>query len=168
MNDIGPWRRIFPPDRRRPGPLSTMVRWRVELLLAAGVSAIWYYAGSEVIVLIVAVCSALVAIVDRARRVAIAVVQSIVVPHRMRSALIEAGVTSQAGRIPWIMWAWPQGENVVASVWLRSGTTPSDVRSATAVISAACGAEGAEIEQRSPRQDWVKIIVCRPRWGLPG
>jgi hypothetical protein len=109
-----------------------------------------------------------VVVIGPVRRVVVVLIQTIVMPHRLRSALVQAGITDRDGRLPWITWARPKGDAVIASVWLRAGTTPDDLRSNTSVISTACGAEGVEVIQRSARQDLVKVVVYRPRWGLPG
>src|SRR4051794_40747754 len=98
MSDVGPLRRVFPPRRRRPGLLAVLLRWRVEILLVCGVVALWHYFGSEVAVVVVAVGAALAVVLPPPRRLLVALIQSIVVPHRLRSALVQAGVTDRDGR----------------------------------------------------------------------
>lgn len=165
MSDIGPWRRLLPPPRRRPSLAVVVVRWRVELLLATGVAAVWHYAGWEAIAVLVTVCCTSM-ILEPVRRLMVALAQTVVVPHRLRSALIQAGVADREGRPPRIIWARPTRDAVLASVWLRSGTTLADLSSAISVISTACGAQDAEVMQSSARQDWAVVVVHRPRWGL--
>ena len=167
MSDVSPVRRVFPPPGQ-PGLLEVLVRWRVEILLVCGVVALWHYAGGEVAAVLAMVGTALTMVLKPARRFLVAMIQSVVVPHRLRSALVQGGVTDRDGRLPWIMWARPKGDAVVASVWLRSGTTPADLRSAIPVVSAACGAQATEVVRRFVRQDWAAVVVHRPRWGLPG
>ena len=113
----------------------------------------------------VAVLAGLTLGVPLVRRVVVGVIQSVVVPHRLRSGLVQAGVTDRAGRLPWIMWARSRGDAVLVEVWLRSGTTPGDLRQAAPIIAAASGAATVDVVHRSPRHDRATVIVYRPRWG---
>jgi hypothetical protein len=168
MSAPGGSRRLFPPPRRRPGLLTILVRWRVELVIAAAMGTMCWFAGYWVLLTVVAV-AVLTAIVFPSARVGlVGLLQAIVIPHRVRSALIQAGVTDRAGRPPWILYARVHGETVFVRIWLRSGTTATDLDEATEVIGTSCGAAKVAVTRRSARQDRAIIVVYRPRWGWPG
>jgi hypothetical protein len=168
MSATDGFRRVFPPPRRKPGLLTILVRWRLEVLAAAFVAAVWWRLGAGVVLAVVAVVVVLVAAVPPVRAVAVRLARIVVIPHRVRSALIQAGVTDRAGRPPWLLGARVHGEAVVVWVWLRSGTTSADLRDSVGVIAAACGAVDVEISRDSARLDRATVIVHRPRWGVLG
>jgi hypothetical protein len=167
----GSFRRITPPPGRArwPGLLAVLMRWRAELLLGGAVGALWHFAGGFAVGLVALVVAVLAAVVPAVRHGLIGALQTIVVPHRVRAGLVQAGVGDRSGRPPWLPWARPTGaKGVVVGVWLRAGTTPGDLRGATSVIGAACGAAVVEVEQHGSRDDRAEFHVVRPRWGWPG
>jgi hypothetical protein len=158
-------RRLLPPPRRRPGLLAMCVRWRLEILivgvLVAGAQAV----GGTVTGFVVVALGLVVTLVPAVRRAALAFVQALVVPHRVRSGLVQAGVADRTGRLPWLVAVRTHGEAVVVTVWLRAGTTQADLHRAAPVVAGACGAAYVEVAADSPRQDRAVLIVVRPRWG---
>lgn len=168
MSPAEEFRRLFPAPRRKPGLLTILVRWRGEVALGAVVVVTWWYAGSRTLLTLIAVLAVVVVAVPPVRAGLRRLLLVIVVPHRVRSGLIQSGVTDRAGRPPWVIGARVHGETVFVSVWLRSGTTPEDLGSAAPVIASACGAAEVEVAQRGARRDRVSVIVYRPRWGCPG
>ena len=158
-------RRLLPPPRGRPGPIAILVRWRAELILAALIVAGWQAVGNAVAGIVLMALVILVVAVPPVRRTAIAFGQVLVVPHRVRSGLVQAGVADRAGRPPWLVSARTRGEAVLVTVWLRAGTTQNDLRRAAPVIAGACGALHVEVLATSPRQDRAVVMVARPRWG---
>ena len=158
-------RRLLPPPRGRPGLIAILVRWRAELILAALLLAGWKAVGSAVAGIVLMALVILVVAVPPVRRAAVAVGQVLVVPHRVRSGLVQAGVTDRSGRPPWLVAARARGEAVLVTVWLRAGTTQDDLRRAAPVIAGACGALHVEVLATSPRQDRALVVVARPRWG---
>lgn len=165
------FRRITPPPGRSrwPGLLSVLVRWRAELALLAATAGLWYSIGGIAVGIIALVVVGTAAAVPTVRHGLIGALQTLVVVHRVRAGLVQAGVGDRAGRPPWLPWARPTGaKGVVVSVWLRAGTTPGDLRAAAPVIAAACGAAAVEVEQHGDRDDRVVLHVVRPRWGWPG
>jgi hypothetical protein len=165
----GGCRRLLPPPRRRPGILAVLLRWRAELLLAGILAGLWQLVGT--IGVTIAACSiGLAAVLSPEVRTALRQVLSCVVTlHRVRAGLVQAGVADRSGRLPWLMWARPIGENaVLVSVWLNAGTTSDDLRGAATVLATACGAAGVTVGHRTMRADRALLLVARPRWGWPG
>jgi hypothetical protein len=165
------FRRITPPPGRSrwPGLLAVLVRWRMELLLALLVGGLWHLAGGIGVGIVALVVAVLAVAVPTVRHGLIGGLQTVVVPHRVRAGLVQAGVGDRSGRAPWLPWARPTGaKGVVVGVWLRAGTTPGDLRAATSVVAAACGAAAVEVEQHGGRDDRAELHVIRPRWGWPG
>jgi len=144
------------------------VRWRLELLLLCGLVAGWHFAGATALGIGVAALAGIVALVPAARRAAIGIVQALVVPHRVRSGLVQAGVADRAGRLPWLVWARARGDAVLVEVWLRAGTTSGDLRAAAPTVASATGAAAVRVLHRSPRHDRAVVVVHRPRWGWLG
>jgi hypothetical protein len=169
--DDGGLRRVLPPTLHRAGPVAVLVRWRVEVLLCCGVTALWHYGGIVAMGLLGAALATLVALAvvePGIRAVLVTASQMVLVPHRVRSGLAQAGVTDRRGRLPWILLARPSGPALLVHLWLRSGTTIGDLRDAAPLISTACGAAHVEIQQLSPRNDRARLYILRPRWGLLG
>lgn len=110
-------------------------------------------------VLIVAV------VVPQVRTIARRIERTLVVPHRLRSALVQAGVTDRSGRLPWLVWARPLDEDVLVHVWLRSGITSGDLEAAIPLIKSACGAGDVQIASAELRPDRVLVRIVAPRWG---
>ena len=158
-------RRLLPAPRRRPGLVADLVRWRAELALAALLVAGWHAVGSIVAGIVLVIVGIVVVVVPVVRRAAVALGQVLVVPHRVRSGLVQAGVTDRSGRAPWLVSARARGDGVLVRVWLRAGTTQQDLRRAAPIIAGACGAACAEVVADSPRQDRAVLVVVRPRWG---
>jgi hypothetical protein len=164
------FRRITPPPGRSrwPGLLAVLLRWRTELLLAVLVVGLWQVGGGIAVGLAASTVAVLAAALPTVRHGLIGALLTVVVPHRVRAGLVQAGVGDRSGRPPWLPWARPTGaKGVVVGVWLRAGTTPGDLRAAAPVIAAACGATVVEVEQHG-RDDRVELHVVRPRWGWPG
>jgi hypothetical protein len=168
MKAEGEWRRWLPPPRRRPRLLAVVLRWRIEIVLLIAGIAVWRQTGTLAMEIVAGVLCLLLATMPVVRRLSVCAFATLATPHRVRSGLIQAGVTDRAGSPPWLMWATPVGHSVHVRVWLRSGTTVSDLRSAVPVLAAACGAAHVEVVQLSYRQDHATIIVVHPRWGLLG
>lgn len=160
-------RRLLPlPPRRRPGLLAVAVRWRHELLLAGGIAVAWYEFGGTVVATAAVVLAAVVAAVPLLRRHARGLLQAVIVLHRVRSGLVQAGVADRSGRLPWVVVARPVGADAVrVTLWLRSGTTARDVERALPVLAGACAAGSVEFVHHTPRQDRLTLLVARPRWG---
>lgn len=163
-----PLRRLLPPRRHRPGLLSIVVRWRGELALVAAMLATVRLLGPQSAVMVGATLAMLVAFVPAVRRVGFGILLCLVTPHRVRAALVQAGVTDRSGRPPWLVHTRFHGDAVLVHVWLRAGTTPEDLERAAPVLRTACGAADVEIVRISARYDRTVVVVGRPRWGWPG
>lgn len=165
----GGYRRLLPPPRRRPGLLAVLLRWRAELLLAGLVVGLWHLVGAGGVGIAVAAIVLCAVLVSEVRTVLRQIVSCIVTLHRVRAGLVQTGVADRSGRLPWLMWARPIGENaVLVSVWLNAGTTADDLRDATPVLATACGAAEVTVGHRTMRADRALLLVARPRWGWPG
>jgi hypothetical protein len=168
MTGDGGLRRLLPPPRRRPGLLAILIRWRVELLILGGIVTASYHAGLTAVIVAALMVALLATLIPPVGRVVLGVVLAVVVPHRVRSGLVQSGVVDRTGRPPWIMWARPSEDSVLLDVWLRAGTTTEDIREAAPVIAAATGATSVDVGHRSARRDRAVLVVRRPRWGWPG
>jgi hypothetical protein len=169
MTEGADLRRIHPPPRRRPGLLAILVRWRVEILLLCALVSAWNAFGTRVIVIVVSMLLVVAAVYPPVRRAALLAWHLLAVPHRVRSAFVQAGVASRQGYLPWLFVASPAGiASVSVYVGLPSGTTVRDVREAVPVILTACGAERVEVNAHQTRADRLTVVVVRPQWGLLG
>jgi hypothetical protein len=159
------FRRLLPPPRRRPGPISIVVRWRIEIAAVVVAALAVHVLGGRSVAICAVACVALLITSPGARRAALGVVRAVVIPHRVRAGLVQAGVADRAGRLPWLVAARPHGDAVRVTVWLRAGTSLRDLLQATPLIATACGARDVDVERYSARQDRAVLIVIRPRWG---
>jgi hypothetical protein len=108
----------------------------------------------------------LIAAVPGVRRLATRLFQLVVLPHRMRTALGEAGAVDLRGRLPWVLWARSAGSNVVlVELKLRAGVTFEDIHHAVPHIRTACAAPEVRILMRR-RPDRLAVALIRPHWGL--
>lgn len=99
-----------------------VLRWRLELVLVGVVLAVWAAIGTMAVG-IVALALVIVAVaVPQARTLARRIERTLVIPHRLRSALVQGGVADRSGRLPWLVWARPLDGDVLVYVWLRSAS----------------------------------------------
>jgi hypothetical protein len=155
------------PSRRRPGALVVLVRWRLELAVVVGVTGALWLAGGVVAATVVAALLALAATTPVVRRGLVRGWQLVVLPHRVRSALVQAGVTTRGGYLPWILWARSAGPNVVrVELKLLSGITVQEIRRAAPVIAGACAAVEVWVFTRAYRPDRATVLLLLPRWGM--
>jgi hypothetical protein len=152
---------------RRPGLFAWLLRCRVELATITSGSLLAHLAGPAVIGLLMATAGILVAAVPAVRHRATRAYQLVVLPHRVRSALTEAGAVDRRGRLPWVLWALPAGPNAVrVEVKLRAGVTFEDLYDATSNLEVACAARAVVVGLHDRRPDRARIILIHPRWGL--
>lgn len=168
MNGGEPMRRSFPPPRRPPTVLDILIRWRVEIATAVAVGFAVEALGAAVSGLLAGMVALVVALVPSVRRTFVGALLSVVVTHRVRAALLESGVASRSGKLPWLVIARSRGQVVLVYAWLRAGTTCEDLDFAVPVIRSACGAVDVRVARHSNRYDRAVIMVARPRWGWPG
>src|SRR5262245_20672041 len=96
-------RRVLPPPRRKPSLGTIAVRWRLELLSTAAVVGWWLLLGWLPPAVVAGAVAVALAVNPSARRGAVRVLRAVVVPHRVRSGLVQSGVTDRAGRLPWLV-----------------------------------------------------------------
>jgi hypothetical protein len=158
-------RRLLPPPHRRPSPVDLVIRWRFEIVVAVVVAAAWHALGGRVMGVGALLLAAALLAAPGARRCAVGLLQALIVPHRVRSGLVQAGVGNRSGRLPWLVAARPHGDTVRVTVWLRAGTSLDDLVRAAPLVATACGAQTVDVERYSARQDRAVLVVVRPRWG---
>jgi hypothetical protein len=161
--------RFFLVGRRRPNPLLVAYRWRYEMGLAASAVAGWAELPSSTALTaagLLAATTAAAAIEPRCRRVLVHASQHVIVQHRVRTGCLQAGLANRAGQLPRIMYTRTQGDVVTLSLWLPAGLAPEDLAAESRRLAAACGALDVQVV-RASGQDWVWLVVTRPRWGMP-
>jgi hypothetical protein len=152
---------------RCPGLVAIAVRWRTEIVAVGALWSLLHLLGGAASAIVGGLVLAAGIATPVARTAALRAWLFVVMPHRVRVALVHAGVTDRGGRLPWVLWAMPSHSVVRVEVALRAGTTPHDVERAAPVIATACGAAEVAVVQRPYRPDRITILVVRPRWGFP-
>jgi hypothetical protein len=160
------WRRLLPPPRHRPGLVAIIVRWRIEIALLALVWASWRSTGPLVMAFVFLGSVLAAATMPTVRHLLVRVWQLLVVPHRVRTALVQAGVGDRAGRLPWILWAESAGRSVRVEVQLRAGIVVDDLVGASSVIAGACGASEVAVLPHPYRANRAALEVGCPMWGV--
>jgi len=151
---------------RRVGLVRWLIRGRVEVTTVAAGAFVVEQAGSTTATVLAAGAGILVAAVPGVRWWATRVFQLVALPHRVRSALGEAGAFDLRGRLPWVLWARSAGPNVVlVELKLRAGVTFEDVLHAVPHLRTACAAPEVRVLMRR-RADRLALALVRPRWGL--
>lgn len=89
----------------------------------------------------------------------------VITPHRLRAGFSEARLRTTRGKLPAIMRVAraPFGERVL--VWCPAGISAEDLRSAGAVLRAACWAADVRITRDERRAQLVTIDVIRRATG---
>jgi hypothetical protein len=165
----------------RPTVLTTLWRWRYEMLLPGGASIFEFLligavGGFWTIAVNVGVIGA-VSIVARLRQLLMSRLFVIVVQHRIRVAFEECWINSRSGRIPAVLWASarPYGERVI--LWCPVGISVEDLKSVDDDIAAACWATFVLVEKNSRNPQIVSLHIVRrasqkprfepyKRWGV--
>jgi hypothetical protein len=152
---------------RRPGLIRRAVYWRVELASATVGGSLIHYTGPVVVELLAATTGLVIATFPPAREVAVRCFHLVALPHRVRTALAQAGAVDLDGRLPWVLWARSAGPNAVwVEVKLRPGVTYSAVCRAIPHIEIACVSPEVFAFRHTLRSDRVRVFLIRPRWGL--
>src|SRR4051812_39743067 len=112
---------------RRPGLVRCAVQWRIELATAVGVALLVHFAGPTFACLLTIAVIAVVTTAPPVRQAVVRPFHLVVLPHRVRTALAQAGAVDLDGRLPWVLWARSAGPNVIrVEVQLRAGVTFED------------------------------------------
>jgi hypothetical protein len=168
VSEDGGFRRLNPPPRRRAGLHDLLLRWRVEILVAATAYGLWWFLGWLGLAMIAAGAATLTVVSRPVRKIVVGYALGVVVTHRVRVGFVQAGVGDREGKLPWLVFARPGADDdVIVSVWLRAGTTIGDLRIGAPIVAAACGARSVTVTQLGPRSDRVVLAVVRPRWPFP-
>lgn len=153
----------------RPSLLALALRWRVELVGVLVIALVWRFTGGLTLTALTIAGAIVLATVPPVRQVAARGWQLVALPHRVRTALAEAGAVDRHGRLPWVLWAASAGPNVVrVEVKLRAGVVFEDIYLSIPHLSTACASPEVRVLLRSRRPDRVTILLVRPRWGLCG
>jgi len=96
-----------------------------------------------------------------ARDAAIAAAWRIITPHRLRAGFVQTRIHSRNGRLPTILCTsrQPFGEQV--RLWCPAGTSVADLRSARAMLAAACWAAEVRVTADSRHAHLVTLDVIR-------
>ena len=116
----------------------------------------------------VGVTAGVIVMFEPAREFAQAIYQRMIVPHRVRAGLVQAGVANRDGRPPMIVRSRCRRDQARRWVWFPAGVVAGDVEGAASVIEGSCGAAAVEVVPHPYRRDRAVVIVARPRWGWPG
>jgi hypothetical protein len=96
-----------------------------------------------------------------ARNATIAAAWRIITPHRLRAGFVQARIHSRNGRLPTILRTsrQPFGEQV--RLWCPAGISVADLRSARAMLAAACWAAEVRVTTDSRHAHLVTLDVIR-------
>jgi hypothetical protein len=85
----------------------------------------------------------------------------IVTPHRLRTGFAQARIQSRRGRLPVVMRTTSEPFGERARVWCPAGTSAEDIRSARALLRAACWATDVRIVPGGRHAHLVTVDVIR-------
>lgn len=155
------------PSRSAWGLLLAPWRWRYELGLGVG-SPLGLDALAEATHPIAAICVALTVVTGyvgwpAARHWLHARLWCVLVPHRLRVGMAEAGVTSWSGRLPTVLWTSARPRGVRVLLWCPAGVDVHAFQATRSELAAACWAVEVEVV-RHPRfaHIVVLLVVVRP------
>ncbi|HEY6278314.1 MAG TPA: hypothetical protein VIX86_18515 [Streptosporangiaceae bacterium] len=147
----------------RSSPFGAPWRWRYELALVAGLTMaaviLLRLVGAEATVL---AASALAGLLSPPWPPPLrAAAWHVITPHRLRSGMAHARIQSRRGRLPFIVrtLTTPYGERVL--LWCRAGTSAEDLRSARALLRAACWASDIQVTADEQGAHLVCVDVIR-------
>ena len=158
-------------DLLKPGPRITVPgvvwRWRYELALAAclavAAATLLCTLGGEWTVICV---SALAGMASPPWPEPVsAAAWRIITPHRLRSGFAQARIQSRRGRLPFVLRTTSEPFGERAHVWCPAGTSAEDLRSARALLRAACWAADVRIIPDERHRHLATIDVIR--WASP-
>ncbi len=148
---------------RRPNPLVLAYRWRYEiaLLVAVFFAVPWFAALSPPVAIGLAALVVLPLGVPPARRFAWRRLRAIVLQHRLRTAFVRARVTSNAGRIPVILWTSPRSHADRALLFLPAGLTGRLLATEADRVAVACDGTHAEVVAVRDHRVLVWLVIVR-------
>lgn len=155
------------PHRRRPHlPILVslaILRWRRELAIAVGL--IW---GLQALAAathpVAAAAISLVGLVGmfgwRPGRLFVAErALAIMIEHRLRVGMLEAGILSWSGRLPASIATKPVTRGVRVLVWCPAGVDVTSFLANRELLAAACWASGVEVTRHPRRAQLVSVLV---------
>jgi len=148
----------------RPNVLVLIWRWRYELALLIGFSAVIIlvrHLSSWRTLAEIAVAIATLAILPEARLWMLAHARCVITTHRVRTGCAQAWIHSRHGKLPIILLARPRlcGERVY--IWCRAGTCLEDFESASDILRSACWAHDVHVTASSRYSHIVILDVIR-------
>jgi hypothetical protein len=154
-------------DLLRPGPpirvFGAAWRWRYELALVTGVGVMLAtflsVLGTEWTVIAVSALAG--ALAPPWPRPMIAAAWRVITPHRLRSGCAQARIQSTRGRLPLVMRTTSESFGEQVRLWCPAGTSAEDLRSARAILRAACWAADVRITQDERHTHIVTVDVIR-------
>jgi hypothetical protein len=157
----------FGPRRRRVNPLLALWRWRWEGLTFLGVpygldvlADVTHPAVSAV----VGVSVAGTALGWRPARLFLTEhVRGVVVQHRLRVGMVQAGIWSWSGWLPAILWTAPVDRGIRVVLWLPAGVDVVAFEANREQLAAATWAADVEVARHPTRANVVVLlVVTRP------
>lgn len=146
----------FGPHRRRPFPILVFWRWRWEL----GATLSTYWLGWAVGPVTMGCALGLVAVVGLgwppARAVLTARARAVIVQHRLRVGMVQAGVLSWSGWLPAILWTSPTAIGARVVLWCPAGVDVNAFFGTHQLLAAACWASEVRVYRHSR---WANVVV---------
>jgi hypothetical protein len=165
---VGRWQaegvlRELGPRPRRRNPLLVPWRWRWEILLGAGVplavSGLVRAWGPAWVTVVSAALVVAAVLVPAARRFLGRRVRSVVVQHRLRVGMVEAGVLSWSGRLPAILHARGTDRGVRVVLWCPAGVDVHAFHGTRALLASACWATDVDVARHPRWSNVVSLVV---------
>jgi len=148
----------------RANPAVAAWRWRYELLVAAGLAAIWIVLGVAAAAAVTGCLAAVLAAtasLPAGRRFLTARAWCIVTPHRIRVGCAQGWIHSRGGKIPAVLLTRSQSFGERVYLWCRAGTSAEDLSSVRGLLAAACWADDVRVTRHLRYAHLVTVDVVR-------
>ncbi len=162
--------RNFGPRRRRPNPVLALWRWRWEagvfLGLPWGLDALAGATHPAVSAAVGVSAAATAAAWRPARFFLTEHARCIMVQHRLRVGMVQAGIWSHSGWLPAVLWAKPVARGARVLLWCPAGVDVFAFLHNREQLAAACWAADVEVARHPQRANVVVLlVVARPEAG---
>ncbi|HUZ38252.1 MAG TPA: hypothetical protein VMV17_18165 [Streptosporangiaceae bacterium] len=156
LNDL-----LTPVPRARLAGADWRWRYEIALVMGAAVTVTTLLLAAGVTWTVIATSALLGLLGPPWADTQVAFLWRVVTPHRLRSGFAQARIQSRRGRLPLILrtTSEPFGERV--RVWCPAGTSAEDLRSARALLRAACWAADVRIVPDESHSHLVTVDVIR-------
>lgn len=162
----------FGPRRRRSNPLLALWRWRWEGTAFLGVPYgldVLAEATHPVVSVVVGVSAAATGLGWRPARTFLTErVRAVVVQHRLRVGMVQAGIWSWSGWLPAILRAAPVDRGIRVVLWLPAGVDVLAFEANREQLAAAAWAADVEVARHPTRANIVVLLVVTGPAGTRG